>query len=105
MESLKTIVNFAVTFANSVDKVLADNKVDFLDIPHIMAPAMQIGPALSAFKAAKDELASATPEQKAELIASLKSKFVLKSERTEEIIEKSFDLVVGIAELVKLVKG
>ena len=105
MESSKTVVKFAVTLANSVDKVLADNKVDVLDIPHLMGPLMQIGAFAGALKKAKDELKSATPEEKAELIAQVKSDLDLKSERTEEIVERSLDLCVAVVELVKLVKA
>lgn len=105
MENLKTVVKFAVTLANSVDKALADNKVDLMDIPHLMAPLMQAGPAVGALKSAKDELASATAEQKAELIASVKKDFDLKSDRTEEVVERSIDLAVAVTELVKLIKA
>ena len=105
MESSKTIVKFAVTLANSIDKVLADNKVDLLDIPHLMAPLMQVGPAVAAIKTAKEEFKSATPEQKAELIAAVKTDLDLKSDRTEEIVERSLDLAVAITELVKLIKA
>lgn len=104
MESSKTVVKFAVTFANSVDKVLADNKVDMLDIPHVMAPLMQVGSFAGALKTAKEEFKSATPEQKAELIAQVKAELDLKSERTEEIVEKSLDLAVAVADIVKLIK-
>jgi hypothetical protein len=105
MESVKTVVKFAVTLANSVDKALADNKVDLMDIPFLMAPLMQAGPAVSALHAAQDELKAATAEQKAEIIASVKADFDLKSERTEEIVEKSIDLAVAVTSLVKLIKA
>jgi hypothetical protein len=105
MESSKTVVKFAVTLANSVDKVLADSKVDVLDIPHFMAPVMQLGAFAGALKKAKDEFKAATAEEKAELIAQVKADLDLKSERTEEIVEKSLDLAVAIADLVKLVKA
>lgn len=105
MESSKKVVKFAVSLANSVDKVLADNKVDMLDIPHVMAPLMQVGAFASALKDAKEEFKSATPEEKAELIAQVKEELDLKSERTEEIVEKSLDLAMSVAELVKLVKA
>lgn len=105
MESSKTVVKFAVTLANSVDKILADNKVDLLDIPHVMAPLMQVGAFASALKTAKDEFKAATPEQKAELIAAVKADLDLKSERTEEIVERSLDLAVAVAEIVKLIKA
>ena len=104
MESSKTVVKFAVTFANSVDKVLADNKVDLLDIPHVMAPLMQVGSFASALKNVKEEFASATAEEKAELIAQVKEDLDLKSDKTEEIIEKSLDLAVAVAEIAKLIK-
>lgn len=105
MESSKTVVKFAVTLANSVDKVLADNKVDLMDIPFVMAPLMQVGPAVAALHTAREELKSATPEQKAELIATLKQDLDLKSDRTEEIVERSLDLAVAVTELVKLIKA
>jgi hypothetical protein len=104
MESSKKVVKFAVTFANSVDKVLADNKVDLLDIPYVMAPLMQVGSFAAALKDAKEEFKSATPEEKAELIAQVKEELDLRSDRTEEIVEKSLDLAVAVAEIVKLVK-
>lgn len=105
MESSKIVVKFAVTLANSVDKVLADNKVDMMDIPHIMAPLMQVGPAVAALKQAKEEYKNASPEGKAQLVAAVKANLDLKSDRTEEIIERSMDLAVSIAELVKLIKA
>jgi len=105
MESSKTVVKFAVTLANSVDKILADNKVDILDIPHVMAPLMQVGPFAGALKTAKEEFKAATPEQKLELIAQVKADLDLKSDRTEEIIEKALDLSVAVADLVKLIKA
>ena len=105
MESSKTVVKFAVTLANSVDKVLADNKVDLFDVPHIMAPLMQIGQFASALKSAKEEFKSATAEQKAELIAQVEKDLDLKSQRTEEIVEKSLELAVALADIVKLIKA
>jgi hypothetical protein len=105
MESSKAVVKFAVTLANSVDKVLADNKVDLMDIPHVMAPLMQVGAFAGALKTAKDEFKAATPEQKAELIAQVKTELDLKSDRTEEIVEKSLDLAVAVADIVKLIKA
>ena len=105
MESSKTVVKFAVTLANSVDKILADNKVDVLDIPHLMAPLMQIGSFAGALKKAKDEFKTATPEEKAELIVQVKEDLDLKSERTEEIVERSLDLTIALVDLVKLIKA
>lgn len=105
MENVKTVVKFAVTLANSVDKALTDNKVDFMDIPFIMAPLMQAGPAVAALKQAKVELSSATSEEKDELIASIKADFDIKSDKTEEIVERSIDLAVSVIELIKLVKA
>lgn len=105
MESSKTVVKFAVTLANSVDKVLADGKVDVLDVSHLMAPLLQIGAFASAFKKAKEDFKSATPEEKAELIAQVKADLELASEKTEQIIERSLDLSVAVAELVKLIKS
>lgn len=105
MESCKVVVKFAVTLANAIDKVLADNKVDLLDIPHVMAPLMQVGPFAGALKGAKEEMKAMTPEQKAELIDQVKTELSLKSERTEEIIERALDMAVSVAELVKLIKA
>lgn len=105
MESSKTVVKFAITLANSVDKVLADNKVDIMDIPHVMAPLMQVGSAVAALKQAKEEFKAATPEEKAELFAQIKADLDLKSDRTEEIVERSIDLAVAVTELVKLIKA
>ena len=105
MESCKVVVKFAVTLANSTDKVLADNKVDMLDIPHVIAPMMQIAGFVGALKTAKEEFKAASPEQKAELVAQVKEELKLKSERTEEIVERSLDLAIAVAEIVKLVKA
>lgn len=105
MESLKTVVKFAVTLANSVDKALADNKVDLMDIPLLMAPIMQVGPAVAALKSAQDELKALSVEDKAALIASFESELDLKSDRTEKIVERSVELAVAVVDLVKLVKA
>ncbi len=105
MESSKTVVKFAVTLANSVDKVLADNKVDITDITHVMAPLMQVGPFAGALKQAVAEFKAADAAQKAELIALVKQDLDLKSDRTEEIVEKSLDLAVAVVEITKLIKA
>jgi hypothetical protein len=105
MESLQVIAKFAVSLANSVDKSLADNKVDIQDIPFLMEPLMLVGPAFAEFKNAKDAYAAASAEDKAALVAQVKEDLDLRSDRTEEIIEKSLDLIGHIGAIVTLVKA
>lgn len=105
MESVKKIAKFAVSFANSIDKSLDNNSFGLEDIPNMMEPLTLIGPAVEAVKDAREQFKAGTPEQKAELVTQIKADLDLRSDRTEEIVERALDLVVQVSEIVKLVKA
>jgi hypothetical protein len=102
VQDLKTVVKFGITLGESLEKALADKKVDISDIALLMSPLMQVGGAVEAL--GKIKVKEVTKEQMTELVAFVKEELELDHEQVEAVIEAALDLVVNVLAFVQLAK-
>ena len=101
MDKAKAILKFVVVLGESVDLSLADNKIDFQDLPNVMAPIAAAGAAFKDFKLGLQQFKNADTAQLQELASFVRDDLNLRSDRTEELIEDAFEMAVRLYSVVK----
>lgn len=105
MKELKELLSFTISGANALDKSLSDNKLDVSDLFNFLPVFLKAQDAFKGLNQIKSEWDLLTFESKQLLIKELEQELDLRNEKTEQIIEKSLVLVLGIFELISLIKA
>ena len=101
MTNAKNLLAFVISLGEAIDKATADKKVNMLDVPLLIEPLMKAGPAFSEFQKALDEFKDASASELAELAEFVENDLALRSERTEDLIEESFDVALKLYSIVQ----
>lgn len=105
LKELQDVVKFAITLAESFEKATADKKIDLTDIGLLMAPLMQVGPAVEGLAKVKEEIKAMKKEDLEALSVYVKEELALDHPHTEKVVEGAIDLAVQIFAFVELVKA
>lgn len=100
IEELKKVVDFAADTHMSVDKSLADGKIDVADAPLLMAPAMSLFAMIGVITKVPAAFAELDEEEKSALIEYAKVKYDIADDKVEKLVEKSFALAVAVGDLI-----
>lgn len=105
-QDVKNVLKFAITLGESFEKAEADKKVDLADLGLLMAPLMQVGPALESLKVVGPALKSMVKDQAqmAATVAWAKEELELDHKKVEIVIEAALDLALSVGAFVALVK-
>ncbi len=104
IKETKDLLKLIVSFGNSVDKALEDNKISIADLPLFMNVFIDMPEAFDGFDKIKSEIKDMTPEELNELSIYVAQEFDIESDRTEGIIENGLDLAVRIFAFAKSLK-
>jgi hypothetical protein len=104
IKETKEMIVFAARFAGGLDKSLADGKIDFFDVGHVLDPLLAAGAAFQGADGIPNELLDTTEEEDAELLAILVEELDLINDTTEGKIEEGAALLVEAKQVaIKLV--
>jgi len=95
-EALKTIVDISVT----IDKDLEDNKLSLMEKIDIAIKSIKLISVIKNIKVIWAQYKDLDDEEKAELITYFKEKFDLRNDLTEEIIERIFEAIINLQEII-----
>lgn len=104
VQEIKDVVSLGIGVAELVDAV-ADG-VSIGDIWSLVGLLKKVKPALDAVKSGKllDEYKNLDQPSKDDLIAWFDAELDLKDDKVEQVIESAWSVVVGLGDLVKVVK-
>ena len=105
MEAAKVLLKFGADLGMSVERSLADGKLDLADSANFFPVLMNIGNVIEASKIAPKALGEYTSAEVAELSDYLDVTLDLANDKLESLIEKSFLMVTSVMELVNLAKN
>ena len=100
----KELLDFVFTLIKGVDKGLSDGKFDYNDIITIIPAFMKIGPAIKDINKVPKELLDLDKDEIEELKAFVHDKFDISNDKLEIMIEKAFNIVFIIAQLLQDIK-
>ena len=105
MIELKSFVKFVIEFGEAIEKAGADKKINAMDLPLLIGPLMQLGPAFENFGAVKEQAKLLVdPAKMAEIIAFVKEELDLDNDKIEFMIEEGLQLGMAIYAYVTLFK-
>lgn len=105
MKELKEALNFVISGAMAVDKSLADHKLDASDLFNFLPVFLKAQDAFKGISSIKLEWSSLSFEQRQSLVKEIEQELDLSNDKTEQIVEKSIELILGLMELVVLIKA
>ena len=102
IKGIKAITSMALAVGNAVDAAIDKETEGIAKALPFLALSDELIALMSVeWSGIKDEYLDMDSDEKAELSALMKNKFDIKSDRTEEIIEKSLDLALKLEGIVK----
>lgn len=97
MKNTKEVLAFAFSLHMAIDKANEDGKIDIQDVGLLIEPVTKLIPAVQDIKLCKEELANATPEEKAELHAWVAATYDIADDKLEAKVEEGVNVVVAVA--------
>lgn len=105
MNELKSFVKFVIEFGEAVEKAGADKSINAMDLPLLIGPLMQLGPAFENFNAVKEQMKQLSdPVKMEEMVSFVKEEFDLANDKLEFMIEQGLQLGASIYAYVGLFK-
>ena len=105
MTELKAFTKFIIEFGEAIDKARADGHLGVEDLPLLIGPLMQVGPAFEDFDKVKEQMKELTdPEKMKEIVAYVKEELDLSNDKVEFTIERGLDLGAQLYEFITLFK-
>jgi hypothetical protein len=98
----KEALDFVLSLASAVGKAVEDGEVSFGDVMHFVGPLRKAGDAFENGKGILPELKDLDAAERAELLALAKEKLDLPNDELEAMVEKGFDAVDKLYEVVML---
>lgn len=100
MKNLLELINFGFNLVDAIKEAKAnDGKVDFKDWPLLFPLIGEGGLAVEEIEKIVSEWKNGSAEQRAEVVALVKTRFDLENDILEEKIEKVLDIAVLVIEL------
>jgi len=104
IEELKQVLKMVAGLGNAVDKALEDNKIKMSDAPLFMGVFLDMPSAFEGIDKVPGEIKDLDESESAELVKYVEEELDLRSDRTEEIIEKGLKLASDVYAYSKLFK-
>lgn len=104
IDNLKVCVKFGIDLGEAVDASLPGG-LTVADVPNFFKPLMEISSAITAAKQVPAELKDLDTEEAAELSAYVTTELHIADAKVEEVIKKSFAVVVSVLEIVEVMKA
>lgn len=105
LKETKEVLKFVIALGHAVDQSLVDNKIGLEDAMNFYGAVLAAGDAFADISLVAQELGDLSAEEKDELIAYVENDLDLRSDKTEEIIEKGISVALNIYEMIKLIKA
>lgn len=100
IEGIKSVLAFPLSIHMAYAAANADGKIDMLDVPLLMGPAMKLVPAMQKAKQAVAEIKDLDTNERAELNDWAKVEYDIADDTLEAKVEASIDVLLSIAVLV-----
>lgn len=100
IDGIWKVIDLALSLHQAYDKANADGKINFLDAPLLMKPALKIIPAVQAASMALKEIKDLDDLERADLLQRVKSSYDIADDIVEKKVEDGLDLVLHIAQYV-----
>jgi hypothetical protein len=94
------LIRFLGSFVSVTDTVLADNKVDILELTGYFNTILTIKSAIEGIKDIPGEFTDLDPAERTQLTAVLAESLKLRNEKAEALAEEGFDLALRLAQFV-----
>ncbi len=104
IEEIKKAVKEVIDIGMAVVKAADDGKINFAEGFGIAWELKDLYKIYNNFPQIKAEFEDLGSEDRAELLAFVAEEFELENDKSEQIIEKSFAMLLSIIELVKLIQ-
>jgi len=101
IEQLKKDLSVIAKVSGSVDRALADGKIDMMEGIGIAKDALGFFGVVRNLKAAKEELKNLTAEEKAELTVHFGKEFDLRNDAAEVVVETVVEIALGFINLAE----
>ena len=97
----KQVLDLVITILKGIEASMEDDKITLADLPNFFNVLFQIVPAIEDVEKVPMEFKLASDEEAEELKQYLRDELDLADDEMEEFIEKAFDIVLTIWQLVK----
>lgn len=94
------LLAFLGSFVSVTDSVLADNKVDVLELTQYFNTIFTIKPAIEGVKEIPAEFADLDNTERAQLTQALAASLKLRNEQAEALTEEGFDLALRMSQFI-----
>lgn len=105
IEHLKVCVKFGIDLGEAFDTALANGKLELTDATAFFKPLMEISTAMAAGKLALPELKDMDSTEAAQLSAYVGTELNIGNDKVEEVIKKSFAVVMSMLEIYETMKA
>lgn len=93
------VLDFGFKTAEAVTASLADGKVNFFDLPNVLAPLTAAGAAVDNIQNVKKELTTLTPMGKSVVESFVTDRFDIPNDQVEILVEETIVAVLGVVSL------
>jgi len=94
------LLRFLGSFATVTDSVLADNKVDVLELTQYFNTILTVKSAVEGIKEVPLEFGDLTADERAQLTAVLAESLKLRNAQAETLTEEGFDLALRFVQFI-----
>ena len=94
------LLRFLGSFATVTDQVLADGKVDFVELTQYFNTILTVKSAVEGIKDVPIEMADLTADERNQLTAVLAESLKLRNAQAETLTEEGFDLAVRFVQFI-----
>jgi hypothetical protein len=96
----KELLAFLGQFATTTDTVLADGKVDLLELTQFVQVVFMIKPAIEGIREVPRELADLSDDERAEVVDAFAKSLKLRNEQADQLADQGFDLALRLVQFI-----